>query len=256
MLFAQREFNWRPVVGPRTSPRTIEVLKEIEATMAKLASSVSADTSQIPEIDWKHYSKLIKNRKALGLLFQQWVLKNIRISFDEVKRARKAPASLTEFNAEIDKIIAQQKEVTALTEDEAQLLRSQIIQLEIKHTFQRNEVPATEKLLKSIPGLQEQLNKEYEDGEFVATEAEEAIYNLEPSAIREALEKGDIASLVDKVPADRLGDFKMEKKWEEIKAWEQKVYGKIPGFKSKLPEKFPLEIDEDPYADEKSEEHH
>lgn len=210
---ARKDFGWSKLVTPLTSPAFISRMKELDAKFASMKSEMFGVSDTVAPIDWEALEKGISNKA----LFAQ-----IRKEYESITFPKIEGEDLTQINAALDASIERASAAAEISRAELPKLRAQLAEAQAEKHAVHNWT--MDDYFRRYPGLEEQLREEYMRADYLPSDAEERMEQLDVQEALKALRTGAPFELPEGLP-NRVGDLNFDEERKKIDAMLDKMFG-------------------------------
>jgi len=198
------DFGWQKLVTAQTHPSWINHFKEIDARFAAMKAQMFGVAPKVEEIDWAQWEATISNKAAVAALRKEYESTTFETSKGE---------DLTKVNAHLDGEIAGATRAASVAAEELPKAQAELA----RAIRDKKEVHnwTLEDYYKNIPGLEEQLREEYMNGEFLPSEAEQRLVDMDWNELRKQLRSGQELTLPEGLP-DRIGNKSLKEEYAKV----------------------------------------
>lgn len=210
---ARKDFGWSKLVTPLTSPAFISRMKELDTKFGGMKTEMFGVADKVAPIDWAALEKGISNKALFA---------EIKKEYDNITFPKVEGEDLSEINAALDSSIERATVAAEISRAELPKLRQQLADAQAEKHAVHNWT--MDDYFRRYPGLEEQLREEYMRADYLPSDAEERMEQLDVNEARKALRSGAPFELPEGLP-NRVGDLNFDEERQKVDAMLDKMFG-------------------------------
>jgi hypothetical protein len=238
-------------VTPLTNPAFIARMRELDAKFLAMKTDMHGVASNVEPIDWKYWGQWesctgAEEARASGErgnaltrvvvyvpcvscdacseenIDNKAVVESLRKEYESMKFEDAKGEDLTKVNADLDVAIAKATGAADISREQLPKLQAELqAAIEEKRSVHNWTL---EDFYARYPGLREQLREEYNQGEFLLSDAEERLEAQDVNEARKQFKAGAEISMPDDLP-ERVGDFSLQAELKKTDALLERMFG-------------------------------
>lgn len=198
-------FEWQKLITPLTSKAVVAEYTQKQSEITSMLSAARSVPKKVEPIDWDHWKSVISTPGVVDEMQKEY----------ESMKFPKAQAFTPEANAKIAEIeaeIAMAKAQASLGASEIAAADKELARMDVL----KSEATSAKDIQDLIPGLEQQHKNEYNDEDYVPTDAEEKLGFADWNAASAEIAEGKDPEIGVRVEA--LGDMSYAEEEEIAKS--------------------------------------